>query len=142
MANQVIVSDSGKGLYSQTIQVKNHVLAADEPVEYGGNDTGPSPYEFLLAALGACTSITIRFYAKQKNWSLSKVSVYLTIEKIHAEDCKDCETKVGKIDRIERKIVLEGDLDESQRAKLLEIANKCPVHRTLTSEVAIVTTVA
>ncbi len=117
-------------------------MRADEPIAAGGADNGPSPYDLLLAGLGACTSMTIRMYAAQKQWPLAGLSVKLTHAKVYAEDCADCDTKAGKIDRIEREITIEGDLDGAQREKLLEIANKCPVHRTLNSEVWIPTRLA
>jgi putative redox protein len=116
------------------------MLRADEPVGAGGDDSGPSPYELLLASLGACTSMTLRTYADLKKIPLEKVTVRLKHEKIHAQDCAECETKEGKIDRIDRQIELAGPLDDAQRTKLLEIANKCPVHRTLHSELHIPTT--
>jgi putative redox protein len=131
---EVIVTESGTGKFEQTISAGRHRLRADEPVAAGGADNGPSPYDLLLAALGACTSMTIRMYAAQKQWPLTGVAVKLTHSKVHAEDCADCATRVGKIDRIDREITLEGNLDAAQREKLLEIADKCPVHRTLTSE--------
>ena len=123
--------------FAQEISIGPHRLAADEPVAAGGTDTGPSPYDLLLAALGSCTSMTISMYARRKQWPLRSVSVRLRHEKIHAQDCADCETKVGKLDRIEREIALEGELSDAQRAQLLSIADRCPVHRTLTSEVRI-----
>lgn len=134
------VREAGEGRYAQDIRVGRHELRADEPVEYGGNDTGPSPYGLLAAALGACTSMTLRMYAGRKQWPLQRVTVRLRHEKIHAEDCQGCETKQGKMDRIDRALVLEGPLDEEQRQRLLEIAVKCPVHRTLESEVQVRTT--
>jgi putative redox protein len=124
---------SGSSRYAQNIVVGPHVLQADEPNDYGGNDAGPDPYELLLAALGACTSMTLRMYAQRKEWPLEGVQVSLTHAKIHAEDCADCETKVGMIDRIEVGISFTGDLTEEQERRLLEIAGKCPVHRTLVS---------
>ncbi len=136
----VIVHEFGNGKYTQSISVGGeHHLIADEPVALGGNNNGPNPYELLLASLGACTSMTLRMYAERKKLPLEKVTVTLSHEKIHAEDCAACETKTGKIDRIMRIIVLDGPLSDEDRSKLLEIADKCPVHRTLTSEIRIVT---
>jgi putative redox protein len=134
-----VVEESGAGVYAQDVRIGKHSLKADEPERVGGNDTGPSPYEFLLAALGSCTSMTLRMYANRKGWPLRRVEVRLSHEKIHAEDCETCETKEGFVDRIERIIAIEGDLDEAQRTRLMEIADKCPVHRTLKSEVLIET---
>jgi uncharacterized OsmC-like protein/pimeloyl-ACP methyl ester carboxylesterase len=131
----VRVVEAGQGKFTEDISAGRHRLRADEPMSAGGTDTGPSPYDLLLAAVGACTAMTIRLYAEQKKLPLERVSVDLAHDKTHAEDCAHCETKEGRIDRIERVITLEGDLDEAARAKLLEIANKCPVHRTLHSEV-------
>jgi uncharacterized OsmC-like protein len=125
--------------FVQEIRTGRHRFHADEPLSAGGTDTGPSPYELLLAALGACTSMTLGMYARRRGWPLDDVSVHLRHSKIHALDCVECETKEGMLDRIERDIQLSGALSEEQRAKLLEIADKCPVHRTLTSEVQIKT---
>lgn len=125
--------------FAQKIVARRHRLAADEPVEQGGTDTGPTPYELLLAALGACTSMTVRLYAKHKGLPLEGVRVRLKHSKIHAADCAQCETREGKIDRIERIVEVLGPLTEEQRQKLLEIANKCPVHRTLESEIHVPT---
>lgn len=136
---QLVVEERGSGKFTQDVIAGKHRLTADEPQEAGGNDEGPGPYDYLLAALGACTSMTIRMYAARKQWPLSRVRVLLSHAKIHAADCADCETKVGMVDRIERAIVLEGPLSADQLAKLMEIADKCPVHRTLTSEISIVT---
>jgi putative redox protein len=135
----VRVSEAGSGRYTQTIRVGRHTLVADEPAAAGGNDAGPSPYDLLLAGLGACTSMTLRMYAAQKQWPLDRVTVDLKHEKIHAADCETCETREGKVDSIERVVKVEGELDESQRRRLLEIANKCPVHRTLHSEIMVPT---
>jgi uncharacterized OsmC-like protein len=136
MSRSVVVR-SGSSRFGQTISVGPHVLPADEPNEYGGEDAGPNPYELLLAALGACTSMTVQMYAERKQWPLRGVQVNLSHAKVHAEDCAECETKVGMIDRIELRICLVGDLSEEQQRRLLEIADKCPVHRTLTSEVQV-----
>jgi putative redox protein len=138
----VRVVEAGSGKFAQDIFTGRHRLRADEPESFGGMDSGPSPYDLLVAALGACTAMTIRAYAGQKNLPLDRVAVALAHDKVHAADCLECETREGRIDRIERVITLEGDLDQAQRAKLLEIADKCPVHRTLQSEVSIPTRLA
>ena len=134
----VVVRGSATG-FAQEILAGPHRMIADEPVSAGGTDTGPSPYDFLLAALGACTSITVGMYARRKGWPLEEVTVHLRHSKIHASDCAECETKEGMLDRIERDIHFAGSLTTEQRSKLLEIANKCPVHRTLTSEIVVKT---
>ena len=134
----VVVRGSAAG-FAQDIVAGPHRMAADEPVSVGGTDTGPTPYDFLFAALGACTSITVGMYARRKGWPLEEVTVNLRHAKIHASDCAECETKEGLLDRIERDIHFGGSLTNEQRSKLLEIANKCPVHRTLTSEIVIKT---
>ena len=131
----VVVEEAGTGTYANIVRAGRHVLAADEPVKVGGTDTGPGPYEYLLAALGACTSMTIRMYAARKGIALERVEVRLRHDRIHAKDCADCETKEGLVDRIVREIHLHGALDEATRTRLREIADKCPVHRTLTSEI-------
>jgi putative redox protein len=133
----VIVRETGSGSFQQEILAGRHRLLADEPASVGGTDTGPTPYGLLLAALGACTSMTVRMYADRKKWPLKNVSVSLSHDKIHAADCADCETRDGKIDEITRDIALTGDLDDEQRVRLMEIAEKCPVHRTLHSEIKI-----
>jgi len=137
-ATDVIVRGDASG-FAQEIVVGPHRLTADEPIEVGGKETGPSPYDLLLAALGSCTSMTVALYARTKKWPLESVTVSLRHSKIHAADCRDCETKEGKIDRIERDIHLAGTIYPEQRKKLLEIADKCPVHRTLRSEIDIQT---
>jgi len=134
----VYVRGSGKGL-AQQIQIAPHCVFSDEPASAGGTDTGPTPYDLLLGALGACTSMTVTMYARRKAWPLEDVIVHLRHAKIHAEDCAGCETKEAMLDRIERDIHLSGNLSDEQRSKLLEIANKCPVHRTLTSKIHIET---
>jgi len=136
---RVLVRETREGKFTNQVVVGRHVFRADEPVAVGGNDTGPSPYDLLCAALGACTAMTIRSYADLKKLPLERASVELRHDKIYAADCADCETREGKIDRIERVVRLEGELSAEQRAKLLEISNKCPVHRTLHSEVSILT---
>jgi uncharacterized OsmC-like protein/alpha-beta hydrolase superfamily lysophospholipase len=136
---KVLVRETREGKFTNQVIVGRHVFRADEPVAAGGNDTGPSPYDLLCAALGACTAMTMRAYADLKKLPLARASVELRHDKIYAADCADCETREGKIDRIERIIRLEGNLDAAQRAKLLEISEKCPVHRTLHSEISILT---
>ncbi len=136
-AGSVAVRERGSGRFAQEIAAGRHRLSADEPADFGGDDSGPTPYDLLLAGLGACTAMTLRIYAQRKGWPLDRVEVRLTHEKIHARDCADCETREGRIDRIDRRLKLEGPLDAAQREKLLEIADKCPVHRTLTGEIKI-----
>lgn len=138
---QVIVHGDAKG-FAQQISVGEHRLTADEPIAEGGTDTGPNPYDLLLSALGACTSMTIALYTRRKQWPLDSVTVALSHAKIHAEDCADCETREGLLDSIDRVITLEGNLTPEQRERLLAIANKCPVHRTLTSEIKVRTRLA
>jgi putative redox protein len=133
----VLVRETGNGKFQQEVLSGPHRFLADEPVKVGGLDSGPGPYDLLLAGLGACTSMTLRLYADRKKLPLERVSVRLTHNKIHAEDCRDCETKEGMVDRIDRSITMEGPLDAEQRKRLLEIADKCPVHRTLESEIEI-----
>lgn len=132
----VIVHGSAAG-FAQEIVAGPHRLTADEPVDAGGADTGPGPYDLLLAALGACTSMTVAMYARRKRWPLESVTVLLRHSKIYATYCAECETKEGLLNRIERDIQFIGALTAEERSKLLEIANKCPVHRTLTSEINI-----
>jgi uncharacterized OsmC-like protein/alpha/beta superfamily hydrolase len=133
----VVVRETRNGQFQQDVAVGKHRFLADEPEAAGGRDTGPGPYDLLLAALGACTSMTIRLYADRKQIPLARTVVRLRHKKIYAADCATCETKEGKIDHIDREISFEGELDAATRARLLEIADKCPVHRTLTSEVDI-----
>ena len=136
MSTEVTVSNEG-GLAQQIVS-RTHEWRADEPLPFG-TDTGPSPYELLLAGLGACTSMTLRLYAQRKGMDLQRIVVRLRHSKIHAEDCSECETKTGFLDRIDREIQLFGNLDNEQKTRLLEIAERCPVHRTLTSEISIKT---
>jgi putative redox protein len=134
-----VVHGSAKG-YANEIAVGHHRLRADEPASVGGTDTGPTPYDLLVSALGACTSMTISYYARREGWPLEAVTVDIRHSKIYAADCKECDQKHGILDRIEREITLHGSgLTEAQRTKLLEIANKCPVHRTLHSKIDIQT---
>ncbi len=135
----VVVRETGKGRFLQDVVAGPHRLQADEPPDVGGTDLGPGPYDLLLAGLGACTSMTVRMYAARKEWPLEGVEVSLVHDRIHAQDCEDCESKEGKVDRIARQLTLKGPLDPAQRTKLLEIADKCPVHRTLTNEIKIET---
>jgi putative redox protein len=137
MEGGVVVQETGDGRFTNAVVAGRHHLRADEPVEVGGTDTGPSPYDYLLAGLGACSAMTLRLYAERKGWPLERVTVRLTHDKVHAEDCADCETREGKVDMIKRRIAIGGELDETQRKRLLEIADKCPVHRTLTGKVRI-----
>ena len=135
MSRDVLVNSASR--YAQNISVGPHLLHADEPADAGGSDVGPTPYELLLAALGACTSMTLRIYAEQKKWPLQGVQVRLAHSRMHAEDCSSCDTKQGMLNRIDAEISLIGDLSDDQRKRLMEIAERCPVHRTLVSEIQI-----
>jgi len=135
----VTVRENGAGRFGQDIAAGPHLLSADEPESAGGRGAGLTPYQLLSAALGACTSMTLRMYADHKKWPLQRAAVTVRHDKIHAEDCADCETREGRIDQFEREITLEGDLDDEQRRRMLEIADKCPVHRTLHAEVRVQT---
>lgn len=135
------VNEAGTGTYTQQITAGHHQLVADEPRPIG-DDAGPTPYDLLLAALGACTSMTVRMYADRKGWPVERVRVSLRHSRIHAQDCAECETTAGWIDQIDRDIELTGDLDETQRQRLLQIAERCPVHQTLKSEVHITTSLS
>ena len=134
----VTVTEAGTGTYTQRITAGRHELVADEPKPIG-DDAGPTPYDLLLAALGACTSMTVRMYANRKGWPLEGVRVTLRHKRIHAEDCAECETTKGWIDHIDRDLEITGDLDDEQRQRLLYMADRCPVHQTLTSEIHITT---
>ena len=133
----VVVEETRRGKFQQAIRLGPHRLIADEPASFGGDDTGPNPYDLVLAGLGACTAMTMRLYADKKGIPLERAAVTLRHDKIHAEDCADCETRVGKVDVVERTLALTGDLTTDQRQKLLEIADRCPVHRTLEGEVKV-----
>lgn len=125
--------------YRTPIQARHHALVGDEPASVGGEDTGPTPYEFLSAGLAACTTMTLQMYARRKGWPLDEAQVEVRHSKIHADDCAHCDTESGKIDRFTREVTVTGDLSDKQRERLLEIANKCPVHRTLHSEIDVQT---
>src|ERR1700704_4812706 len=138
----VVVQETRNSKFQQTVAVGPHRMLADEPVAAGGQDSGPGPYDFVLAGLGACTSMTMRMYADRKSLPVERITVTLKHSKIHAADCAECETREGMLDQIDRVISIEGSLDDDQRKRLMEIADKCPVHRTLTSEIRIVTKAA
>lgn len=138
-AGTVVVTETGIGAFQQQVSTGRHRFLADEPIGVG-DDTGPTPYDLLLAGLGTCTSMTVRMYASRKGFPLEGVEVRLTHDRIHAEDCADCGPSSGLIDTVERTIELRGPLTEDQRRQLLAIADRCPVHRTLTTEIRIRTT--
>jgi putative redox protein len=132
----VVVRGNASGFLQEVVSGAHH-LQADEPVSAGGSDAAPGPYDYLLVGLGVCTSMTVGLYARRKQWPLENITVSLRHSRIHAKDCEECETKEGMLDRIETEIELTGSLSSEQRAKLMEIAAKCPVHRTLKSEINI-----
>ena len=135
--SDVIVS-SLSNLKNEVLYGPDHKLITDEPLEAGGEDAGPDPYTLLLAALGSCISMTVTLYAKRKNWPLQRVIVRLRQQRIHAADCQECaDATEGYVHRIERAVTFEGNLSEEQRSRLQEIAHKCPVHKTLTSEIVV-----
>jgi putative redox protein len=136
-ADNRVITQIGKSGFVTEIRVNGHSLVADEPISAGGTNLGPTPYDFVLAGLGACTAMTLRMYADRKDWPLETVTVRLNHQKIHAGDCQSCETKEGMLDQIEREIELAGPLDDPQKARLIQIANRCPVHRTLNSEIIV-----
>lgn len=138
--HQVVASLDKDDGFTTNMKVGNHYMTADEPLSYGGNDFGPSPYELVSAGLSACTAMTIQMYVKRKTWDLTNVEVHTSYSKTHAEDCEQCENDSAKIDTFNREIKLEGDLDDKQIQRILQIADKCPVHRTLHSETQILTT--
>ncbi len=137
-AGEVVV-ETKEGKFAQWVTAGGHHWVADEPRNIGGDNTGPSPYDMLLGALGACTTMTLQMYARRKGWPLERVKVHLTHERLYAEDCAECEATEGKVERITRTIGLEGPLDDQQRARIMEIADRCPVHRTLEGRPTIVT---
>jgi len=139
--NPSLVSvETASGKFQQTVRVGNHLFLADEPESFGGTDSGPSPYDLLLAALGSCTSMTMKMYADRKGIALKSVHIVLEHSREHVDDCQSCNNDDNRIDVIDRSITLEGDLSEEDRRKLLEIAEKCPVHRTLENRIDIHTT--
>ncbi len=138
----VRVTETGAGRFQVAMQAGPHVILGDEPASVGGGGSGPSPYELLSMALGACTAMTLRLYARKKQLDLGRVSVAVAHDRVHAEDCAERETREGRIDRFERVISVEGAIDPGLAAKLVEIAGKCPVHRTLEAEAAVVTRLA
>lgn len=135
----VIVRGAADGFVQEIIAGPHH-LRSDEPTSVGGTDTGPTPYDLLLGALGSCTSMTMAMYARRKKWPLERVTVHLRHSRLHAEDCAACETQDARLTVIDRQIALEGSLDDDQRARLLAIANRCPVHLTLSARIDIRTT--
>jgi len=138
VAGTVAVGETGTGKFTNMVVTgAGHSISADEPPSVGGDDTGPTPYDLLLAALGACKSMTMRMYADRKGYKLDRAEVRLSHDKIHAEDCEQCETAAGKVDQIKAEIMITGDLTEDERQKIFEIAERCPVHKTITSEIRI-----
>jgi putative redox protein len=137
MATHVSIRSVPGELYTHQVTAGNHTTMADEPVELGGSDLGPNPYEYLLASLGSCTAITLRMYAERKDIPLEGVDVTLSYGRIHARDCADCESTTAMVDEIHSVVKLTGPLTDEQRARLMEIAERCPVHRTLSSETRI-----
>ena len=135
-APHVVVRGGAKN-FQQEVVVGKHTFVADEPVSAGGGDAGPDPYDYLLTALGVCTSMTIGLYARRNRFPLENITVSLSHSRIYAADCEDCETKQGLLDRIDVEVELTGSLTPEQHAKLMQVAAKCPVHRTLTSEISI-----
>jgi uncharacterized OsmC-like protein len=133
---KVVVEGPATGFRTK-VDVGGHQLVVDEPIPVGGSDQGPSPYEMLLAGLGACTAMTLRIYADRRKWPLERARVTLQHHKVHVQDCIDCDRKAAKMDVVDRIITLEGDLNEEQRAKLMEIAERCPVHQTLQNKIQV-----
>lgn len=136
---QVVASLDEADGFTTAMKVGGHYMTADEPTSFGGNDFGPSPYEFVSAGLSACTAMTVQMYVRRKGWPLKNIEVHTSYGKSHAEDCQDCESNAAKIDTFNREIKLTGDLDEKQIARILQIADKCPVHKTLHSETQVIT---
>ena len=139
---RVTVAESGRGRYQNDVTIGTMQFIADEPPSVGGDGAGPNPYDFLLAALGSCTNMTVKMYADRKGWPLDRLETHLRHAKVHSEEGSDGGSSTAKVDRIERHVVIDGALDSEQRARLMEIADRCPVHRTLHSQISIVTTAA
>jgi len=139
-SHDVVASLSGDAAFLTQMKVGNHYMIADEPERIGGNDFGPTPYELLSAGLAACTAMTVQMYARRKKWDVQNIEVHISYDKRHSVDCQDCEDPTAKIDTFNKFIKLEGDLDEKQKARILQIADKCPVHKTLHSETQTITT--
>jgi len=137
MPEPTVTAVIGPEGYTTSISAAGHHLTADEPESAGGADRGPDPYALLLSSLGACKLITLRMYADRKGWPLERASIGLSHHRQHAKDCEDCESTEGTVSRIEAALELDGDLTDEQRARLLEIADRCPVHKTLTGEIVI-----
>ena len=137
--HQVVASLDNEDGFTTPMKVGNHYLTADEPTEVGGNDYGPSPYELVSAGLSACTAMTVQMYARRKGWEVKNIEVHTSYSKDHAHDCEHCESDAAKIDTFHREIKLTGNLEEKQVKRILEIADKCPVHRTLHSETQVIT---
>lgn len=140
--HQVVAGLGAGDGYTTLLKAGEHMMVADEPQSFGGNNFGPSPYQLVSAGLAACTAMTLHMYARRKAWPLEEVRVHTSYSKSHAEDCGNCEAEGARLDTFERVLELSGPLDESQKARLLEIANKCPVHRTLHSDIRIPTRLA
>jgi len=134
-----VMANLGASGFTTQIIAGNHHLIADEPIKVGGSDLGPNPYELVSSGLAACTSMTIQMYARRKEWEIRNVETHVSYSKKHAEDCENCENDMAKIDSFEREISIKGDLDEKQLKRLMEIADKCPVHKTLSSRAQIIT---
>jgi len=137
--HDVVARLPGDAGFTTQMKVGSHYMTADEPERVGGNNFGPTPYELVSAGLSACTAMTIQMYARRKGWDVQNVDVHTSYSKDHAVDCENCEDPSAKIDTFNREIKLEGDLDEKQIARILQIADKCPVHRTLHSETQVIT---
>ena len=137
--HQVVASLDAEDGFTTQMKVGNHIMIADEPTSYGGNDFGPSPYELVSAGLSACTAMTIQMYAKRKGWLINNVEVHTSYDKTHAEDCENCDENSAKIDTFNREVKLDSNLDEKQIKRILQIADKCPVHKTLHSETQVLT---